>query len=178
MGTWGIGIFEDDVCMDVKDCFYDLATKSNNSSEVSEKVLSIFKDVINDKDEGPLVYFALAELQMDKGFIGKDVKEKCIEYLRSGNSLDRWLQSGFFQFLKRRKILKKFSTKLKSFKNIIQDFDNDTEENIEFNPLRYTVYILEDSNSNVMYVGKTAFIEKRKKYMEVLFSNYKCKEKG
>jgi len=174
MGTWGIKIFEDDITMDVRDYFNDYVNKGDSISKATDKILHLLKDEIKDKDEGPLIYFSLAELQMEKGILEINIKEKCLECLKNGTSMDRWISSGISQFLKRRKVLKEFIARLKKFSNVV-DKSNPNTEDIESVPLEYTVYVLEDNNSQTKYVGKTSCFEKRKQYMENLFKNYRSK---
>jgi|GEM_PF-2587154 len=178
MGTWGIGLFEDDITMDVKDYFNEYSTKNKDLCDVAQKIIKMHKDVAADKDEGPLLYFALAEIEMEHGFIEKGIKDKCLEYLGNGSSLDRWTKSGIIQFMKRRKVLKKLLKKLKSYNNVLETPIVEIESsNLEELALKYTIYVLEDKESKVRYVGSTSCFDKRKQYMENLFRNYKCKAK-
>ncbi|HYN07698.1 MAG TPA: hypothetical protein VES67_09930 [Vicinamibacterales bacterium] len=63
MGTWGYGLFADDVAADVR-MMYEQALKDGvTDREATARVLEKFSSHISDPDEGPLIEIALAVTQ-------------------------------------------------------------------------------------------------------------------
>ncbi|MBU1094386.1 MAG: hypothetical protein KKH01_07990 [Firmicutes bacterium] len=103
MGAWGVKLYQDDVTEDVKTYYVDHLKRGLDSDELAQNMLSEFADYIDDEEDGPLFWFALADTQWKYGRLLPFVKEKALEYLNSGSDLKRWQEDG--KLLKQRIIV-------------------------------------------------------------------------
>ncbi len=170
LGTWGFDIFEDDLTMDVQDCFDELKVKGFNPFEATVKVMNIFADVLREDDCKFLVFVALTKLQMESGSLQKKLLDKFLD-IDENVDLDKWKKSGLTQYWKRKSVIKKFKKEIgkipplskvtfESLKYCITDTDN--PENLKF-----TVYELYNPNTGKpVYVGSTAYYNQRTKFMK------------
>lgn len=67
MGTFGHKLFEDDFALDVRDTYLDYLFEGMSSDEATAKLESDFAASLQDSDEKPIFWLALAEAQWDKG---------------------------------------------------------------------------------------------------------------
>ncbi len=90
MGSWGTGIFSDDVACDVRCQFRDLLGQGKSAAETTRTVLRDWQPALNDEEDGPVVWLALASLQCDHCCLQKSVKSKAIAIIDRGDDLKRW----------------------------------------------------------------------------------------
>ncbi len=69
---------------------------------------------MKDSDDGPVIWFALAETQWKLGRLEDRVRDKVIEIIDSGASLDRWREESDKLAAKRQKVLLELKEKLLS----------------------------------------------------------------
>lgn len=112
MGTWDTGIFDDDIAMDVKAEFDDAMAEDLTVEEATEQVLESFEDELEDEDDGPVVYFALAVLQMEQGSVTEDIRQAVLHIIETGQGLERWKDAEEEKFNKRIGILNELKQKL------------------------------------------------------------------
>ncbi|MEK9156552.1 MAG: DUF4259 domain-containing protein [Patescibacteria group bacterium] len=94
MGTWGTGIFEDDLASDIKGNFEDLISSGASVADATKSSLAEYSDSLTDTDDGPTVHLALAKLQIQQGALHPDTAKKALEIIESGESLNRWREIG------------------------------------------------------------------------------------
>jgi hypothetical protein len=111
MGSWGYGIRHDDFVCDVIGEFEDVLKAGKNLAEATAAVMSRFSDAIEDADDGPLFWLALADMQWAYGALEPAVLERVRDDFTTGRSLLAWEENrrGFAQ---RRAVLEKFIRKL------------------------------------------------------------------
>lgn len=68
---WDTGVFDDDIAMDINAEFDDAIEEGITVKEATKQILETFQDVLEDEEEAPIVYLALAALQLEKGDIQK-----------------------------------------------------------------------------------------------------------
>lgn len=112
MGTWSTGIFDDDIAIDVKAEFDETITEGISVKEATKMDLESFEDVLED-DDAPIVYLTIAVLQIKKGTIQKNIKEKALEIIESGHGLDRLEILGGNEVSNRIVVINKLRDKLK-----------------------------------------------------------------
>ena len=78
MGAWGPGLYQNDVVLDVKDTYEDLLQKGVLDEEITDRILEEYADSLIDADDGPVIWFALADIQQRRGRLDETVKEKAI----------------------------------------------------------------------------------------------------
>lgn len=113
MGVWGVGLFQDDVTCDIKQEYLNRLRIGYTNEEATEEVIDYNADSVEDEEEAPLFWFALADIQWRYGRLLPEVKEMAMEYLKSGEDLERW--KGNAKLYKKRKfVLEELEKKLNS----------------------------------------------------------------
>ena len=90
MGAWGTKLYQDDVTCDVRDEYIDWLKVESDNVKVTQTVIDNNIDYIEDEEDGPLFWFALADTQWKYGRLLPEVKEKAIKYIEDGKDLERW----------------------------------------------------------------------------------------
>ena len=88
MGTWGTGIYDDDVSSDVKYEYVDMLRQGVSNEEATQKLINRWDT--EDIEEGPIFWFALANIQWDYGRLLEYVKEEALKHIRNKLDLERW----------------------------------------------------------------------------------------
>lgn len=112
MGVWGTGIFDDDLAMDIQGEFEEALDEGLNVKEATQRILEDFEDVLEDEDEGPLVYLVLAALQLEQGELQPEIRQKVLKIIESGQGLPRWEEAGKEELAERKQMLEEFKVKL------------------------------------------------------------------
>jgi hypothetical protein len=105
MGAWGFSIYDDDDAQDARYSYKDILSKGLDGPAATDEFLKVWKESLDDSDDGPTIWFALAETQWKLGRLEKRVREKAVEIIDSGFSLDRWREGGEKMLAKRQKVL-------------------------------------------------------------------------
>lgn len=116
MASWGPKLYQDDVAEDVRDYYKDKLKRGKTNDEVTKELIEDNEDIISDKDDAPVFWFALADTQWNLGRLLPFVKEKALEYLKSGSNLKRWESEAINQkeYKAREKVLQELEQKLMS----------------------------------------------------------------
>ena len=93
MGTWGVGIFSDDTASDVRGDWRDLLGEGLDAEAATKRLLGEWAQSVNDPDEGPVVWLALAAAQVRTGRLTERVRRQALSVLDSGVDLRRWVGS-------------------------------------------------------------------------------------
>ena len=78
MGAWGPKLYQDDVAEDVRDYYKDQLKRGKTNEEVTNELIEDNYDIIQDEDEAPVFWFALADTQWNLGRLLPSVKEKAL----------------------------------------------------------------------------------------------------
>lgn len=105
MGTWGTDVFDDDISMDIKAEFDNAIAEGMSLKQATKQILVSFSDVLNDEEEGPLVYIVLAALQIRQGTVIRKIKQEALKIISAGQGLERWEEAGEELFNKRKCVL-------------------------------------------------------------------------
>ncbi len=89
MGTWGPAIFSDDMACDVREGFREFIADGMTPEEATNKLLEAHTD-LDDVDERPVFWLALASTQWKCGRLLGRVKAEAIAVLDAGADLDKW----------------------------------------------------------------------------------------
>src|SRR4051812_5672648 len=90
MGTWGVAVFSDDLAADVRDVYRDLIGEGLSSTQAMEKLLVEHASSLDDEDEMPVFWIALAVTQWKLGRLDERTKQTAIGVIDSGQGLRRW----------------------------------------------------------------------------------------
>lgn len=114
MGAWGPGLYQNDVALDVKDTYEDLLHKGVLDEEITDRILEEYADSLIDADDGPVIWFALADIQQRRGRLDETVKEKTISFIDAGADLPAWKNAPESLQRKRTEALNKLKARLQS----------------------------------------------------------------
>ncbi len=101
MGTFGFGLFQDDCAMDVRDHSLALLRQGVEDDAATAQMLGHWKETLDDSDEGPVFWLALALTQHNVGRLNARVQARAREVLATGAGLERWREAGPAQLRKR-----------------------------------------------------------------------------
>ena len=111
MGTWGTGIFQNDIADDVKTTYIN-KLKMGKSDEIAlEETISENSDFLSDSEDSLDFWFALSSIMYDYGRLNEEIRCKVIALLESNNDSDRWTEK---ENKKRKTELEKLKTKMYS----------------------------------------------------------------
>lgn len=112
MGTWGTGIFSDDMASDIRAEFRDHIIDGLTPEEATDKLIAAYQPE-SDPEEASVFWLALASTQWSLGRLVPHVREKASEILASGIELTRW-QDDAKAYAKRKQVLSKLQEQLAS----------------------------------------------------------------
>ena len=85
MGTWGTGLFDDDLAADVRDDFRELVAEGLTLDKATDHLLREYSGAVLDSDEGPVFWLALADTQWKLGRLDKRVKSEALRVISDGS---------------------------------------------------------------------------------------------
>ena len=113
MGTWGPGIFSDDLASDLRAEYRDLIGDGLSGEEATDRLLHEWQAELDDPDVGPLFWLALAATQWRVGRLEERVKAEALRIISTGADLPRW-DPGSSLCTKRQAVLAKLRRELES----------------------------------------------------------------
>lgn len=90
MGVWGTGLFSDDTALDVRDAYRKCLLEGMDGAPATDKILNDFRTSIEDPDEGPPLWLALAATQWRYGRLEQRVRDRALTIIESGADLARF----------------------------------------------------------------------------------------
>ena len=84
MGTWGPAVFSDDTACDVRDDWRGHVGDGLSAVEATDRLLSEWSDSIDEPDDGPVIWLALAATQWKAGRLEDRVKKKALAIIDDG----------------------------------------------------------------------------------------------
>jgi hypothetical protein len=112
MGAWGPKLYQDDVAQDVRDEYKELLKIGLSNEEATKKLINDNKGLIDDVDDGPIFWFALADTQWKLGRLLPEVKDKAIQYIQDGEHVKTWFDQDPKLGLKRKTTLDELMNQL------------------------------------------------------------------
>jgi hypothetical protein len=73
--------------------------------EVTAQVLAEYGDYLDDSDDGPVVWLALAAVQLEHDAVQPEVPSRALAIIESGEGLDRWEEEGDEVLSERQRVL-------------------------------------------------------------------------
>ena len=115
MGTWGIGIYSNDIAEDIRDACKDIFA-FNNVTEGNRLLFEHFSELLNQgyvDNEYASFWYALADWQWKHGMLNDLVKEKTLSLLKTYAGIEEWEDSGNQSDVsKRKKVLDSLKNQL------------------------------------------------------------------
>lgn len=113
MGAWGPKLYQDDVAVDVSSSYKEKLKRGKTNEEATQEIIEEYSDFINDDDDGPIFWFALADTQWSLGRLLPEVKDEALRILESGGDIQRWIDDGELKGAEiRKKSLEELKNKL------------------------------------------------------------------
>lgn len=112
MGTWGTGLFSDDLATDVREGFRDLIGEGLTTEAAVSRLLREYKSSLRDPDEESVFWLALADTGWRLGRLEDEIMKNALRVIDSGQDLARW--EDVTDRKRREKVLAKLRTKLQS----------------------------------------------------------------
>lgn len=81
MGTWGSGLYQNDMSDDIKECFIDKCKRGHTIEEATEISIKEYAEELQDEDDAPNFWFALADIQWKYGKLLPKVKENALYHI-------------------------------------------------------------------------------------------------
>src|SRR2546422_5211981 len=112
MGTWGFGIFENDVALDVQLEYEGAIEEGATDKEATDWVLEEFEEDMEDPEDVVQVWLALAPVQLERKAVQTTVRRKALEIIERGADLGRWEGAGNDSVHARRQVLTELQSSL------------------------------------------------------------------
>ena len=113
MSTWGYDIFDNDEANDIRALFEDELNVRASVAHATAEILRESKDSLDDPESGPIIWLALAALQLAKGELQANVRDHALAVIDSGEDLKRWEAEGTPEDLNgRKRVLEELRTRL------------------------------------------------------------------
>lgn len=114
MGTWGVGLYQNDTSLDVKDQFEDMLKKGKTVEDITAQLLAEFSCLMGDPCEESSFWLALADTQWKWGMLQPHVKDQALLCIEKGEDLEQWQNENPKKGAKRKEVLDKLQIKLLS----------------------------------------------------------------
>lgn len=112
MGTWGTGLYSDDLAADVREEFRDLLGEGLTAEAAVNRLRKEYKSSLRDRDEEAVFWLALADTAWRLGRLDDTVLKNALRVIDSGQDLTRWEDGPDRK--KRAQVLARLRTKLQS----------------------------------------------------------------
>jgi hypothetical protein len=112
MGSWGPGLYSDDLAADVRDDLRDLVGHGLNIDDAVDRLASEYASSLADPDEASVFWIVVADVAWTIGRPHERATEEALRAIDSGADLRRWDDAKYHR--KREAVLDKLATKLKS----------------------------------------------------------------
>jgi hypothetical protein len=109
MGCWGVGIFQNDIALEVKDLYERKLKIGKSNEEAIEELNNELSEFVNDIDDSVDFWLALSSIMHDYGRLTDFVKKKAMEIIEANIDEMRWEEK---DKLRRSKVLSELKTKL------------------------------------------------------------------
>jgi hypothetical protein len=111
MGAWGTGLYDDDIACDVKADYLECLESGGDERKIYEDFVEENSEFIDDEDDAPIFWFALADTQHEMGKLMPEVKEHALAEIE--NNLQRWADEVDEETLaERKRVLDELAAKL------------------------------------------------------------------
>jgi hypothetical protein len=90
MGAWGTAVFSDDLAADLRSGFRELIGDGLSSTEATERLMEEYASSLQDQDEMPVFWIALASVQWTLGRLEERTKTIALKVIDDGTDLARW----------------------------------------------------------------------------------------
>lgn len=90
MGTYGTALYSDDTACEARDDFVHLLGRLRDPAHATAALLELWSDRLDDVDEGPVFWLALADTQWKYGCLEDGVRRRALDVIDGEHDLRRW----------------------------------------------------------------------------------------
>ena len=83
MGTWGPGLYQDDVACDIKSEYVNRLKIGQTNIEATQDMIDYNECYIDDEEDAPIFWFALADTQWKYGRLLPEVRDEALKLIKS-----------------------------------------------------------------------------------------------
>jgi len=112
VGAWGYQIFEDDVALDVRGDFEEAIASGASPERATRLILQKYGEQLDDEDDRPVIYLALASLELERGRVTDPIRTEALKIIDRGEGLARWEEAGEEALVERKKVLQALRTSI------------------------------------------------------------------
>src|SRR5262245_3734214 len=112
MGTWGTGLYSDDLAADLRTDSRDCIGEGLSAAAAVDRLMAEYASSIDDPDEGTVFWLALADVGWRLGHLDERVRQKALKIISDGHDVTRWVSASDRR--KRERILAKLRDQLLS----------------------------------------------------------------
>ncbi len=112
MGAWGVGIRQDDFVCDIQGEFKVQLKNGKSIAEATQFACQRYANALDDREDGPLLWLALADMQWTYGDLDPTVQERVFEIVDAGTGMDRWGEPSDKLYKRRKAALENFRNKI------------------------------------------------------------------
>jgi len=113
MGTSGYGIRDDDTVCDVITEFEDHLKKYQDLNAATEPAFNVFPEYLEDEDDAPMFWLALAEMQWTYGNLDPQILQKVEDDFACEAGMGLWGEPTEDDYRRRRKAISRFLAKIR-----------------------------------------------------------------
>jgi hypothetical protein len=106
------GLFDSPLAQELRREFDAELCRGASAYQAGNSVLQRHAEQLNDPEFGPIIFYALAELQMEQGVIDSKVRKRALTYINSGEGLEAWRGANAEIFDARRNVEQELRMKL------------------------------------------------------------------
>ena len=114
MGTWGPGLYQNDVSDDIKLGFIDKCKRGHTIEEATEIFIKEYSEELKDEDDAPNFWFALADIQWKYGKLLPNVKKNALYHIEQELKKETYNEFNAKETRKRKDVLEKLREKINS----------------------------------------------------------------
>ncbi len=114
MGTWGPGLFQNDIAEDTRDEYIALLKKGKSNREATEEILNEYRGELQESYDYLEMILALAMTQWKYGRLLPEIKSAALHLIQSEWHLDEWKNESLSVCKKRCDILQEFQKKMET----------------------------------------------------------------
>jgi hypothetical protein len=136
MGVWGVGLLQDDVAKDVRNAFDDALARGTSPAQAVDAILANPPWPLDDTDDGPVIWLALAALLLRENAMRDDVREQATQVIATGAALARWEEAPNAMRMARERVLERLARLMERGQATPEEFQAVMEPELRRGPQR------------------------------------------
>lgn len=108
MSSWGTGLLEDDLALDVYDDYMTLFDSKKDHSTIRRQLENKYSESIENNEEKYFYWLAFAKAQWECGALENDILQKVTDFIDSEESLEQWGDKFERNYISRKQKLSRF----------------------------------------------------------------------